>query len=157
MLAKLKQFFGNPQATLSDEERAEHLNLAAASLLLEVVMADESMSEQEAKLLPDLLTTTLNLDPADAQHLISDAKKSQEKSTSLYEFTQAINDNFDVEQKQQLILAMWRLAYADGHLCQYEDQIIRRTAELFYLRHSELIQMRNIAMEQQEIKRKEDK
>ncbi|GIU40119.1 tellurium resistance terB-like protein subgroup 2 [Shewanella sairae] len=150
MLAKLKQFFGNPQAQLSDEERAEHLNLAAASLLLEVVMADESMSEQEAKLLPDLLTTTLNLDIADVQELIGSAKKSQEKSTSLYEFTQAINDSFDVEQKQQLILAMWQLAYADGHLCQYEDQIIRRTAELFYLRHSELIQMRNIAMEQQE-------
>ncbi|MDR8525576.1 MULTISPECIES: tellurite resistance TerB family protein [Shewanella] len=148
MLAKLKQFFGNPETPLSDEERAEHLNLAAASLLIEVVMADENMSEKEAELLPTLLTTTLNLDSADVQNLISDAKKSQQKSTSLYEFTQAINDNFNIDQKQQLILAMWQLAYADGHLCQYEDQIIRRTAELFYLRHSELIQMRNIAMEQ---------
>ncbi|MGS0825633.1 tellurite resistance TerB family protein [Shewanella sp. 0m-8] len=148
MLAKLKHFFANPHVKLSDEELAEHLNLAAASLLLEVVMADESVSEQENKLLPELLTTTLNLSINDVETLISDAKKSQEKSTSLYEFTQAINDNFDVEQKQQLILAMWQLAYADGHLCRYEDQIIRRTAELLYLRHSELIQMRNIAMEQ---------
>ena len=122
MLAKLKQFFGNPETPLSDEERAEHLNLAAASLLIEVVMADENMSEKEAELLPTLLTTTLNLDNADVQNLISDAKKSQQKSTSLYEFTQAINDNFNIEQKQQLILAMWQLAYADGHLCQYEER-----------------------------------
>ncbi|MGS0681494.1 tellurite resistance TerB family protein [Shewanella sp. 125m-7] len=150
MIAKLKQFFANPQVRLSDEERTEHLNLAAASLLLEVVMADDSVSEQENQLLPELLTTTLNLSSNDVQSLIRDAKQSQEKSTSLYEFTQAINDNFDVEQKQQLILAMWQLAYADGHLCRYEDQIIRRTAELLYLRHSELIQMRNIAMEQQD-------
>ncbi|GIU29810.1 TerB family tellurite resistance protein [Shewanella schlegeliana] len=149
MIAKLKQFFANPQAHLSDEERAEHLKLAAASLLLEVVMADETMSEQEAKLLPSLLTTTLNLASDDVHGLVHDAKQSQQSSTSLYEFTEAINDNFDIHQKQQLILAMWRLAYADGHLCQYEDQIIRRTAELLYLRHSELIQMRNIAMEQQ--------
>ncbi|GIU28804.1 TerB family tellurite resistance protein [Shewanella sp. MBTL60-007] len=150
MIAKLKQFFANPQTQLSDEERAEHLKLAAASLLLEVVMADETMSEQEAKLLPSLLTTTLNLASDDVHGLVHDAKLSQQNSTSLYEFTQAINDSFDINQKQQLILAMWRLAYADGHLCQYEDQIIRRTAELLYLRHSELIQMRNIAMEQQE-------
>ncbi|ABZ74881.1 protein of unknown function DUF1332 [Shewanella halifaxensis HAW-EB4] len=149
MIAKLKQFFANPHTQLSDEERAEHLKLAAASLLLEVVMADETMSEQEAKLLPSLLTTTLNLASDDVHGLVHDAKTSQQNSISLYEFTQAVNDNFDIDQKQQLILAMWRLAYADGHLCQYEDQIIRRTAELLYLRHSELIQMRNIAMEQQ--------
>ena len=82
--------------------------------------------------------------------MIQDATVSQSNSTSLYEFTQAINDNFDIEQKQQLILAMWRLAYADGHLCQYEDQMIRRTSELLYLRHSELIQMRNLAIETQQ-------
>lgn len=41
---------------------------------------------------------------------------------------------------------MWTLAYADGNLCRYEDQIIRRTAELLYLKHSELIQLRNAAI-----------
>lgn len=150
MLAKLKQFFESPNQTLSAEEQAHHLNLAAASLLLEVVMADETMSDEEAKILPELLTTSLGLSVNDVGALIQDATVSQSNSTSLYEFTQAINDNFDIEQKQQLILAMWRLAYADGHLCQYEDQMIRRTSELLYLRHSELIQMRNLAIETQQ-------
>ncbi|MFT5790326.1 MAG: putative tellurite resistance protein B-like protein [Shewanella sp.] len=149
MLAKLKHFFEAQHHTLTAEEQAHHLNLAAASLLLEVVMADESMSDEEAKILPELLTTTLGLSVDDVSALIADATVSQQNSTSLYEFTQAINDNFDIEQKQQLILAMWRLAYIDGHLCRYEDQMIRRTSELLYLRHSELIQMRNLAIETQ--------
>ncbi|MCL1056583.1 TerB family tellurite resistance protein [Shewanella sp. Choline-02u-19] len=150
MLAKLKQFFEAQHHTLSAEEQAQHLNLAAASLLLEVVMADENMSDEEAKILPELLTTTLGLSIEDVSALIANATVSQQNSTSLYEFTQAINDNFDIEQKQHLILAMWRLAYVDGHLCQYEDQMIRRTSELLHLRHSELIQMRNIAIETQQ-------
>ncbi|MDB2386148.1 TerB family tellurite resistance protein [Shewanella sp.] len=147
MLNKLKQFFEPAKRPLSAEEKTQQLNLAAASLLLEVVMADDIMTDDEAKMLPTLLTTTLGLSVDDIDSLVSKACDSQRRSTSLFDFTQTINDNFNVEQKQHLILAMWRIAYADGHLCQYEEQIIRRTSELLYLRHSELIQMRNLVME----------
>ncbi|WOT05448.1 tellurite resistance TerB family protein [Shewanella youngdeokensis] len=150
MLAKLKLFFEAPKQTFSAEEQTQHLNLAAASLLLEVVMADDNMSTAEVNILPELLTSHLGLSVNDVQALIADASLSQKNSTSLYEFTQAINNHFDITQKQQLILAMWRLAYADGHLCQYEDQMIRRTSDLLHLRHSELIQMRNLAIETQQ-------
>ena len=147
MLAKLKQFLTSHSQAVTPEEKNRQLNLAAVSLLLEVVFADETLSEEEARMLPQLMTKTLSLTQAEAEALIDEAKKIQGDSISLYEFTKEINEQCDVEQKQKLILAMWKIAYADGQLCQYEDQIIRRTADLLYLKHSELIQMRNLAMD----------
>ncbi len=146
MLAQLKQLFTATPQPLSPEEQAKQLHLAAVSLLIEVVYADESLDDAEADLLLNLITTELKLDKAQATALIEEAKVAQKDATSLYEFTNQINAQFSIEQKQQLILAMWKLAYADGELCRYEDQIIRRTAELLYLKHSELIQMRNAAI-----------
>ncbi|MFT5235869.1 MAG: putative tellurite resistance protein B-like protein [Shewanella sp.] len=147
MIAKLKAFLTSHSQALTPEEQARHLNLAAVSLLLEVVFADETLSDEEAKLLPSMLTEALSLAPSEVEELIEEATKIQGDSTSLYEFTNEINEKCSVEQKQKLILSMWKLAYADGQLCRYEDQIIRRTADLLYLKHSELIQMRNMAME----------
>ncbi|SQH74779.1 conserved protein of unknown function [Shewanella benthica] len=147
MLAKLKQFLTSHSQAVTPEEKARQLNLAAVSLLLEVIFADETLSEEEAKLLPQLMTKALSLTQAETEELIDEAKKIQGDSISLYEFTKEINEQCDIEQKQKLILAMWKLAYADGQLCQYEDQIIRRTADLLYLKHSELIKMRNLVMD----------
>ncbi|NKF49154.1 TerB family tellurite resistance protein [Shewanella sp. WXL01] len=148
MIAKLKQFFANPSPSLTPEQQTAQLNLAAAALLLEVVYADEQVASDETALLPSLLTDTLDLTEADATELVNEAKQARHDATSLYEFTGLINESFDLNQRQQLILAMWRVAYADGELCRYEDQIIRRTADLLYLKHSELIKLRNIAMQE---------
>ncbi len=149
MIAKLKKFLSSHSQAVTPEEQARQLNLAAVSLLLEVVFADETLSNEEAKLLPALLTSALSLTQAEAQELIEEAKKIQGSSISLYEFTSEINQQCSIEQKQKLILAMWKLAYADGQLCRYEDQIVRRTSDLLHLKHSELIQMRNLAIESQ--------
>ncbi|TVL30830.1 tellurite resistance TerB family protein [Shewanella xiamenensis] len=149
MIAKLKRFLQSHTHAISPEEKAQQLKLAAASMLLEVVYADETLTAEERALLPKLLTETLSMSAQDANDLIEEAKKVQGNATSLFEFTNTINAEFSLEQKQQLLLAMWQLAYADGQLSQYEDQIIRRTADLLYLKHSELIQMRNQAIEAQ--------
>ncbi|KFZ37653.1 tellurium resistance terB-like protein subgroup 2 [Shewanella mangrovi] len=146
MIAQLKQFLRELQDTPSPEEQAHQLKLAAACMLMEVVFADEQMSGAEAAILPELLEKTLQIGSAEADALVAEATQRGQNATSLFEFTSIINDNFSVEQKQQLVLAMWQIAYADGQLCRYEDQIIRRCSDLLYLKHSELIQLRNQAM-----------
>lgn len=146
MIAKLRRFIQSHTQAITPEDKAHQLKLAAASMLLEVVFADETLAPEETALLPKLLTETLSMTEQDAKALIDEAKLVQGNATSLFEFTNAINTEFSLEQKQQLLLAMWQLAYADGQLSHYEDQIIRRTADLLYLKHSELIQMRNQAI-----------
>ncbi|MCE9680122.1 TerB family tellurite resistance protein [Shewanella sp. AS1] len=146
MLAQLRQMLTSKPRPLTPEEQEKHLHLAAVSLLLEVVYADETLDATEAALLPSVISNELGIEKQEASRLIEEGKTAQRDATSLYEFTKEINALFSIEQKQKLILAMWKLAYADGQLCRYEDQIIRRTAELLYLKHSELIQLRNAAI-----------
>lgn len=146
MIAKLKQFLQAHRHAKTPEEEERQLNLAAASMLLEVVFADDELSSSEEELLPIVMQNTLGLTQTDTDELLDEAKKQRDEAISLFEFTSAINDAFSLEQKQRLVLAMWQLAYADGKLCQYEDQIIRRMADLLYLKHSELIQLRNKAI-----------
>ncbi|KVX01975.1 TerB family tellurite resistance protein [Shewanella frigidimarina] len=147
MIAKLKQFLQSHTQESSPEDKQQNLNLAAATLLQEVVYADENLAAAEAALLPEMLINTLGINSEEAITLIEEAKQSRKNATSLFEFTAEINAQFSIDDKQKLLLSMWQLAYSDGELSQYEDQIIRRTADLLHLKHSELIQMRNIAME----------
>ncbi|AZQ12455.1 TerB family tellurite resistance protein [Shewanella khirikhana] len=132
----LKQQLGEPGKSLSRQE-------AAAALLIEVVLADESLSGQEQTLLPGIIANLTGASATEASELIQSAMARHEEAVSLFEYTDLINREFSLQDKQALILAMWQLAFADGELCQYEEQIIRKTADLLYLKHSELIQLRN--------------
>ena len=146
MFNKLKRILQTSFQHQSPEQKQHNLHLAAISMLLEVIDADDELSIEEAQMLPEILQTTLNLSCEESDTLINEAKNNKANATSLFEFTSIVNEEFSLEQKQQLVLAMWKLAYADGHLCQFEDQIIRRSADLLHLRHSELIQLRNKAI-----------
>ncbi|MCL2917191.1 TerB family tellurite resistance protein [Shewanella litorisediminis] len=118
---------------------------AAAALLIEVVLADEDLSGSEQQLLPELIARLTGVSTDEAHNLITNALDRHQQAISFFEYTDLINKQFDLAEKQSLILAMWQLGFSDGELCQYEEQIIRKTADLLYLKHSELIQLRNQA------------
>lgn len=85
------------------------------------------------------IKTVLALSDEDLAELTAQAEQEVDHATSLYEFTRVVNDHCDPEQRIALIEAMWRVAYADGELHKYEEHIIRRTADLLYVAHSDFI------------------
>lgn len=145
MLDKIKQLLQLNSQSLSEEDKAHQLDLATVSLLIEVINADHHMSPEEVTHLLKVLETRFHFSAEQAKTLFEQGQQKQQDSTSLFEFTAQINDNFSLAQKQNLVLSMWELSYADAQLSQFEDQIIRRVADLLYLKHSELIQLRNTA------------
>ena len=86
-----------------------------------------------------LLASSLNLGLAEVRSLIEQASNEVDWSTSLYEFTRVINDNYSADDKLELLSCMWRVAYADGRLDKYEEHLIRQVAELTYIPHSDYI------------------
>jgi uncharacterized tellurite resistance protein B-like protein len=42
---------------------------------------------------------------------------------------------------------MWKVAYADGDLDKYEDNIIRKVADLLYIRHSDFVRTKLEALD----------
>ena len=98
----------------------------------------------------DVLLKEFDVDQTKIDDLISNAKKNQNSSTSLYEFTRKINDDYKFEDKKNLILSMWKIAFADGNIDKYEEYVIRKVADLIYISHPDFIESKQLAREEYE-------
>jgi uncharacterized tellurite resistance protein B-like protein len=138
MIRAFRELFEAP-ARETEQSRQQRLRLAAAALLIETARADFSEEQQEIEALTKLLPSRLGLARADVESLLTEASAQLDEATSLYEFTQVINEHYNAAQKSELISAMWQVAYADGRLDKYEEGLIRQVAELTYVPHAEYI------------------
>jgi len=138
MIDKIKSFFSKnvlePETELTSPDQ-----LATAALLIEVMVIDGDLDDQEMQSIAGTLSNMLHLSKEQIDQLIELSKEEVAEATSLYQFTKEINEHFDIEKKLSLMTAMWRVAFADGHLDKYEENIIRRVADLLHIRHSEYI------------------
>ena len=123
---------------------------ACIALLLETSMADEVLEESELFALKETLIKDFNISEEEIAKLIEISKQNVDDSTSLYEFTRDINDNFDSNERIKLIESMWKIAYADGNIDKYEEHIIRKVSSLIYVAHSDFIQAKLNAKEKNE-------
>ena len=113
-------------------------NVAIASLLCEVAGADHQINESERVAKLQLLQRLLGLDEEQAKVLLAQAEPKVEQSVSLYDFTSQLRD-LSQPVRIDLIKAMWEVAHADGEIDPIEDSVIRKTAELLYVDHSDVI------------------
>ena len=138
MIDKIKSFFSknvlDPEAETTSPDQ-----LATAALLIEVMVIDGDLDDQEMQAIAGTLSNMLDLTEEQIDQLIELSREEVADATSLYQFTKEINEHFDIEKKLSLMTAMWRVAFADGHLDKHEENIIRRVADLLHIRHSEYI------------------
>ncbi|MGB7623469.1 MAG: TerB family tellurite resistance protein, partial [Terriglobia bacterium] len=80
------------------------------------------------------------LSPETTEELLLLAEQARRQAVELWQFTHLIAENFSVEQKLNLVEAMWTLIYIDGKLDMREDNLIHKLSTLLGLRHSELIE-----------------
>ena len=120
---------------------------ACIALLLETSMADNLFDESEIKTLKTTLINDFKLEETEIDELIEISKKNVDDSTSLYDFTRDINDNFDAKERIKLIESMWKIAYADGNIDKFEEHIIRKVSNLIYVSHSDFIKAKISAKE----------
>ncbi len=138
MIDKIKSFFSK-NVLEAETEITSPDQLATAALLIEVMVIDGDLDDQEMQAIAGTLSNMLHLSKEQIDQLIELSKEEVAEATSLYQFTKEINEHFDIEKKLSLMTAMWRVAFADGHLDKYEENIIRRVADLLHIRHSEYI------------------
>jgi len=145
MLSKLASWLGGDDAAKPSTkiELAE----AAAALMVEVAHADASIDAQEVAHIEALIAKAEHSDLC-PKGTVETAHALSQDSVSLFEFTSVINDKMNDQEKYELILDMWRIAWVDGHIEPNEEQIIRRVADLIYLPHSGFIHARNSARDE---------
>lgn len=144
MLNAIKTFFENKLSPEDSNDQDENLikksELASAALMIEVMNSDHELDERETKSFISVLRDSFQLNSEELSEIVALANEEAKQATSLYEFTQLINDNYNYQQKVQLIENMWTIAFSDEKLDKYEDNLIRKISELIYVSHRDFIQ-----------------
>lgn len=146
MISRIKALFEGEtetQGQLSEDER----NLACAALLIEVAVIDQEFDPSEFSALKHILVEQYGIAEEECEALARMAEKECEEATSMYQFTQKVNEHCSPEEKFNLIKGMWTIAFADGDLDKYEEYIIRKTADLLYVAHGDFIRAKHAARE----------
>ena len=143
MINRINQLFSQQFETGPNaEQQQKAIQTATAALLIEVSKADYELSDEEREQVITTLTSKFELEPAMLDELMELAHEQLDINHSLYPFTRLVNDHYSYEQKLALIQGMWEVAYADGNLHVYEEHLIRKVAELIYLKHQDFVRLK---------------
>lgn len=144
MLKRFFDWFGDQADTPESGARVE---LAAAVLMIEVIMADHDIDPKEEAMLEKRIGESLDLPVAEVHALIEEARQEQDETLDLYQYTRVINDEFDVVDKYNLLLDLWLMAWANGEVDKHEDAMIRKISDLLYLAHGDFTRAKSEARE----------
>ncbi|GAA5524061.1 hypothetical protein Maes01_00614 [Microbulbifer aestuariivivens] len=136
MLRQIRKLFeqiGNSEDI--EKHDASDIRMISAALLAEVATVDQKLDARERETLVSLLQQHYRLEASAARELVDEALEQRDNATSLYEFTQTVNQEFDENDKYLLVRQMWQVALADGQIEPFEEHLIRRVADLIYLPH----------------------
>jgi uncharacterized tellurite resistance protein B-like protein len=145
MLGKLRAFFDTAFARDDvDAETREHaLRVATALLLIEVAKADYAADVDEDATILTSLREFFALDASAVELLLEEARTKADHAVELQRFTRRLHEQLSDAEKQRVVEMLWRVALADSKLDKHEDHLVRRIAALLYVRHSDLIRIRN--------------
>lgn len=142
MLPKIKQFFDKhfvAESNATTFDSAHALQLAMASLMIEVAESDYEDAPEERETLLNLVTQSFDLNQDEANELIALARQEHADSTDYFQFTSLINQHYSATQRIELIENLWKIAFADKVLDKHEIHVIRRIADLIHVSHSDFI------------------
>ena len=132
MLLSISEFINEITSGVRHPEKFQEddYHLAAAALLVHVVTSDNDFNEAERAKLRDVIAYRFELGPDEADKLIETAIRADREAVDLYHFTSVINHALGEEGKKRVIEMMFEVAYADGKLSEFEDNVVWRVAEL---------------------------
>ncbi|KGM07772.1 hypothetical protein LP43_0188 [Methylophaga thiooxydans] len=142
MIEKLKQIFSSTfgadtDVMLNDQEQTK--KLAAVALMVEIIAVDDEQHDAEKNMLRQILVEQFDVTQQAANALITNAEQAHEEATDFFRFTSEINEFFDADEKIDLIESFWKLAWADQHIHDLEQHVIRRLANLLHVSHKDFI------------------
>jgi uncharacterized tellurite resistance protein B-like protein len=115
--------------------------LAAAALLVHAAAIDGNMSDIERTKLHTVIKRRFDLDEATTDELVAEATEAEHDAIDLYHFTSLINRSLDEDGRRRVVEMMWEIAYADGHVGEFENNLIWRAADLLGISSRDRIEL----------------
>ena len=139
MLNRIKSLLGN-RNEVKEEDEAQQIAIAAGVLLIEIARADDDIADDEINIAINHLKYSFQNSALKIDDVFKETiKEKSEDATSLYEFTDLINKEWDKEKKLRLLQALWEVANADNRIDKYEEYYIRKIKDLIYLSDQDFI------------------
>ncbi|MGL4234556.1 TerB family tellurite resistance protein [Tabrizicola sp.] len=107
--------------------------LALATLLVRVARTDGLYAAEEVERIDRVLASHHGLDPFAAAKLRSEAETLEREAPDTVRFTRALKEAVALEQRSDLMTALWSVALADGLREAHEDRLMRLVANLLGL------------------------
>lgn len=133
MINKISALLGINTTQNSDKGTAkdtQELHLVTAVLLVHVALGTEDFSDEEKESVLQCLKDHFGFDDGVAQKVMDGAIKREDGAMELYTFTRTITQELDQEGRQEIVKLLWKVAFADGQLDNYEDNIVRKIGGL---------------------------
>jgi uncharacterized tellurite resistance protein B-like protein len=108
-------------------------DVAVVALLVRAAMTDTDFSDSERETIRRLAGSMFHMEQAEIEQLIAQAQREESETLDLHRWSQVIKQNHDEAARIGLIEKMWEVVYADGHLDDYEANLLRRVAGLIYV------------------------
>jgi uncharacterized tellurite resistance protein B-like protein len=115
--------------------------LAAAALLVHAAAIDGNVSEIEREKLHAVIKRRFDLDEATTDELLAEATAAEHEAIDLYHFTRLLNRSLDEDGRRRVVEMMWEIAYADGHVGEFENNLIWRAADLLGISSRDRIEL----------------
>jgi uncharacterized tellurite resistance protein B-like protein len=122
------------------ELQHDPLRLATAAILLETAYADGEFSPAEDGDVVGYLQGAFQLDDESAQQLIAEAAELRGRTIDHFALTNFVRKNATLEERIEIVKTMWRIAYSDRKLTDYENYLVRKLADLLGLEHHVMIE-----------------
>ncbi|MFB2531305.1 TerB family tellurite resistance protein [Paracoccus sp. p4-l81] len=127
----LNQLLGREAAP--DALPGEAAEQALAALLVRVARADGHYDDDERAHLLQIIASRNGFSPTDAEVFLAEAEAAEARAADTVSFTRDIKAGIPLDERAQVLRAMWSLALADANRDPDEDQILRLTAGLLGL------------------------
>ena len=116
--------------------------LAASALLVHAAAIDGEVSEVGRERLHAVIKRRFDLDEAATDELVAEATEAEHEAVDLYHFTSLINRTLDEAGRLRVVEMMWEIVFADGHISEFEDNLLWRAADLLGISSRERIALR---------------
>lgn len=124
----------------------EHaLARAGAVVLLEMAAVDDHFGEAELDIIHQAIERAFGIDGAELDELVAEANTLRQQSVSLHEYTRSLRTGLPRGSRDELVGWLWKVAYANGDIDRFEEQLLRRLADLLGVPHQEFMRQKHLA------------
>ncbi len=141
LIAKLCDFVDDvaPSREVLARREASALQRACCGLLTEVARLDSAGAQGKRKAVLLAMRELFDIRDEEIETMIESAGRQENRLTSYFRPVALINKRYPYEKKSRFVELLWRVAVADGNIDMYEDQVVRKLADLLYVSHSDFI------------------